>query len=147
MQQTAIHHEAADIIMTFIMIQEALSGSSPLRVVSDDTDVLLLLAHHLYHRINGLPSTTELSMESCSYRPTMISVNDIDVKHAAIMPNILAAHALTGCDTVSSFARISKTSVLKKLQTHTPTLRLGDLSSTQHDITESCTQLKHQTRK
>ena len=70
----------------------------------------------------------------------MISVNDIVVKHAAIMPNIIAAHALTGCDTVSSFARISKTPVLKKLHTHTPTLRLGDLSSTQHDITESCTQ-------
>ncbi len=43
--QTSITHEEADVIMAYHMVQEATAGHSPIRVVSDDTDVLLILVH------------------------------------------------------------------------------------------------------
>ena len=53
------------------------------------------------------------------------------------MPNLLAAYALTGCDTVSSFAGIGKTSVLKKLEAFTDTLLLGDPSASMDEVITS----------
>ena len=46
--QTSIIHEEPDVIMVYHMIQEATAGHSPISVVSDDTDVLLILVHHLH---------------------------------------------------------------------------------------------------
>ena len=46
--QTSITHEEADVIMAYHMVQEATAGHSPIRVVYDDTDVLLILVHHLH---------------------------------------------------------------------------------------------------
>ena len=61
---TAITHEEADIIMVYHMIEESVGGHSPIRVVSDDTDVLLILAHHLQARTNNLPATVKVTMEA-----------------------------------------------------------------------------------
>ena len=57
------------------------------------------------------------------------------------MLNLLPAHALTGCDTVSSFSGIGKTTVVKKLETFSGELKLGRMSAPFHEIHESCLQL------
>jgi len=46
--QTPPTHEEADIIMEYHMIQKAATGHCPISMVSDDTDVLLVLVHHLH---------------------------------------------------------------------------------------------------
>ena len=107
--------------MAFYMIQQAIAESSPIRVVSDDKDVLLILTHPLHNYTIGLPSTTELSVETCCASQTVIKVNDVVKEHAANILNVLAARALTGCDSGSSIAAIGKATVLKKLVTFTYT--------------------------
>ena len=111
---SAVTHEEADVIMVHHMINEAVAGNSPIKVVCDDTDVLLILAHHLHTGTNNMPATVKLMMESCSRNRAVIDVNEVVKKHHKLMPNILATHALTGCDTVSCFAGIGKTTALKK---------------------------------
>ena len=137
-QETAITHEEADIIMTYHMITEAAAGHTPIKVVSDDTDVLLLLAHHLHARTNEIPTTLQLYMESCTRDRTVININTVVEKHASILPNLLAAHALTGCDTVSSLSGIGKATVLKKLVAFPGELNFGNVSSSQNEIINSC---------
>ena len=135
--QTAITHEEADVIMAYHMIQEAAAKHSRIRVISDDTDVLLIFAHHLHAHTNNLPHTIQVTMEECSESHAIIDVNEV-VKHpAAVIPNILGAHALSGCDTVSSFVGIGKATVLKKLMTFTDSLSLGDPSASLDKVIDS----------
>ena len=54
------------------------------------------------------------------------------------MHNLLSAHTLSGCDTVSSFAGIGKSSVLKKLTSYGDELVLRDPSASLEDVTASC---------
>ena len=54
------------------------------------------------------------------------------------MPNLLAAHALTGSTTVSCFASIGKTNVLKKLEAFTDTLLFGEPSASMDEVIASC---------
>ena len=53
------------------------------------------------------------SPQSCSESVFVIDVNEVTKAHRNITPN-LSAHAITGCDTVSSLPGIGKATVLKK---------------------------------
>ena len=119
------------------MIQEAAAGHSPIRVISDDTDVLLIFAHHLHAHTNNLPHTVQVPMEECSGSHAIIDVNEVVKHHAAVIPNLLGAHALSGCDIVSSFVGIGKAIVLKKLLTFTDSLSLGDPSASLDKVIDS----------
>jgi len=136
--QTPITHEEADVIMAYHMMQEAEAGHSPISVVSDDTDVFLILVHHLHAHVNSLPHNIQVTMEGCSRSHAIIDVNKIVQQHNAVIPNLLGVHALSGCDTVSSFAGIGKATVFKRLMTFTDNLRLGDQSASLDEVTESC---------
>lgn len=140
LQQDPLYHEEADVLMAFHVINESSLGQRNIRVVSDDTDVLIILAHHLHMKTKGLSQNMTLSIESCTSTHNVISVNDVIRQHATIMPNLLAAHALTGCDTVSSFAGIGKMTVLKKLEVFSGELKLGKMSVPFQEISESCLQ-------
>ena len=120
------------------MINEAVAGHSPIKVVSDDTDVLVILAHHMYMHTNNMPDAIEVFMESCSGNHSVIDISKVMEKLTKVMPNILAAHALTGCDTVSSLAGIGKTAVLKKLETFKEILKLGEPSDSLDEVVDSC---------
>ncbi|KAG7162580.1 Zinc finger protein 782-like 2 [Homarus americanus] len=135
-QQTAVTHEEADVIMAYHMLQEAAAGHSPIRIVCDDTDVFLILAHHLHARTNNIPHTVQVSMESCTRGHAVVSINEVVKKHSSIIPNILAAHALTGCDTVSSFAGIGKITALKTLEAFPGSLDLGNPSASLDEVTD-----------
>lgn len=73
--------------------QEAIAGHSPINIVSDDIDVLLVLAHH---------HTVEVTMEAWFGSHTVVNGKGVVKKSQSIIPYILAAHALTDCDAVSS---------------------------------------------
>ena len=119
------------------MILEACSGMSPINIISDDTAVLLILCHHLHACTGGIPVDVKLTMELCSDSLSVIDVNDVIRKHAAIVGNLLAAHALTLCDTVSSFEGIGKTTVMKKLQAYCNNIDLGYPDSLLDDVVRS----------
>ena len=120
------------------MIQKSIAGSSPIRFVSDHTDVLLILAHHLHHRTTDLPSTSQLFVETYSANPTVIRVNDVVREHAAVIPNIFAASALVGYNSVSPVAGIGKATVFRTLLSLSHTFKLGDQSPSEEEITDSC---------
>ena len=120
------------------MIQEAAAGHSPISVVSDDTDVLLFLVHHLHAHVNSLPNSIQVTMKGYSRSHAIIDVNEVAQQHDAVIPNLLGAHALSGCDTVSSFAGIGTAMVLKRLMTFTDNLCLGDPSTSLDEVTDSC---------
>ena len=94
----AITHEEAHVIQHDI-ISVSLVGHSPIRIVSDDTDVLIIITHQLQPRTNNLPATVKVTMEACSGRHTVIDENTIVQQHPAVISNKLAAHALKDCDT------------------------------------------------
>ena len=77
-------------------------------------------------------------MGSCSASTSVICVNDSFRAHSDILPNLLAGHALTGCDTASSFCGIGKPTVLKELKAFKGLLKLGEFSVPVDDILKSC---------
>ena len=70
----AITHEDADIIMVYHMIEESVEGRSHIWIVSDDTDVLIIITHQLQARTNNMPATVNVMMEACSGRKTVMDV-------------------------------------------------------------------------
>lgn len=77
-------------------------------------------------------------MEGCSGSHAIIDVSEVAQQHAAVVPNLLGAYALSGCDTVSSLVDIGKTTALKKLMTFTDSLRLSEISALLDEVIDSC---------
>ena len=59
-----ITHDEADTIMAYNTIQESVGGQSPIRIVSDDTGVLIIITHQPHARTNNLPATVKVTMEA-----------------------------------------------------------------------------------
>ena len=55
LQQAPLYHKEADVLMAFHVINDFSLGQRNIRVVSDDTDVLIILVYHLYMKTKGLP--------------------------------------------------------------------------------------------
>ena len=65
----------------------------------------------------------------------MKDINASVEKHHKIMPDLLAAHALTGCDTVAPYHGIGKFTALRILRTGKYSLSaVGDIYSTEAEI-------------
>ena len=91
-------------------------------VVADDTDIFVLLLHFIW---NG-SITCPVMMASPIRNRTMTDINATATKHDTIMPNLIATHGLTGCDTVATYFGIGKGVALKVLRSgHYPLNLLG----------------------
>ena len=108
-------HEEADIIIAMHAIHFSKSGVSPISVLSEDTDVLVLLMHY-YHFEN---LCADIRMEHLEKSLKIISVQMSVQKNLNIINTILPAHALSGCDTVCSYSWIGKKTMFEKLNTKT----------------------------
>ena len=69
-----------------------------IRVLCDDTDVFVLLLHFY----SLMKTSCPLIMESFFKDRQCIDIKATVTKHKDIIPHILAAHALSGCDTVAA---------------------------------------------
>ncbi len=92
-------HEEADMIIT----QQAISVAkedpgSRVSVVCDDTDVFALLLH--FYSLEKLESS--LTMQSPVHGRSCIDMKETADTNSDIIPQILALHALTGCDSVAA---------------------------------------------
>lgn len=96
------NHEEAD---TRIVFHALCSGFDSVVVSARDTDIILLLIHH-FHRFSGKELWVKTGTE---VKPKYIPIHEI-VKTLSIQEkeNILAFHAITGCDVTSFLATITK---------------------------------------
>ena len=105
-------------------------------VVADDTDVFILLLHFCH---NGSISSQVLMASPCKGR-AVLDVNATALKHHAIIPDLLATHGLTGCDTVATYYGIGKGVALKILKTgRYPLDHVGDINSSLPDVLNQAT--------
>jgi len=122
------NHEEADTRM-IVHAKDAIErGYRRLEIFSRDTDVLLLLLYHLGEETECWMVSGTGRSRRCYPIHTISRTLDRHVRE-----NILGFHALTGCDTTSSFHGISKKSCWKAY-CEAPTLlagvgRDGDVSS------------------
>ena len=106
-------HEEADLIIAKHTIHLSKAGVSPISVLCEDTDVLVLLMHY-YHFEN---LSADLRMGHLEKYLKVISVQMSVEKNLNIINNILPAHALSGCDTVCSCSWVGKKTMFEKLKT------------------------------
>ena len=133
----ATTHEEADNIIVQQAINLATDEQRNVRVVADDTDVFVLLLHH--YQEQGL--TTQMIMESPIKERAVIDIPATVEKFSDIIPSMLAAHALTGCDTVGAYFGIGKGTMLKVLKRNVrlPLNMIGDVQADWQDVISQAT--------
>ena len=104
-------------------------------VVAGDTDVFVLLLHFCCKE--EIPASTSVLMVSPIYGRSMIDINVTVNQHRDIIPHLLAAHGLTGSDTVAPYMYlgIGKSVALNILRSGVHSLSsIGDTNCTLSDI-------------
>ena len=118
-----ITHEEVD---TMIIHQVAYVGANNVL----DTDIFVLLCHFVFRG----DITGHVMMISPIRCRTVIDINASVDKNPAFMEDILAAHGLTGCDTVATYHGIGKGIALKVLRSGCLSLSMvGDITSLVQD--------------
>ena len=129
-------HEEADVIIVAQAIYAAKEERKHVAVVADDTDVYILLLYHYQAEL----LTVSMKLQSTQSGRTVIDIAATVQSLHNIVPELLPAHALSGCDTVAMFHGIGKAKMLKAVQTNKCSLSLlGDLNATMEDITKQAT--------
>ena len=96
-------------ILDFKSILLLLTGASSIRVISDDTDVFVLLLH--FFKSESL--TCDLVMLGTCHSRTSVDIKATAQKCADFVSEILAAHVVSGCDTGSYMWGIGKGTVVE----------------------------------
>ena len=123
-----VMHEEADSTILFLIFKSSLPK---VLVIADDADIFVLLCHFVFHR----DITGQVYMDTPKKERKMKDINASVEKHHKIMPDLLAAHALTGCDTVAPYHGIGKLTALRILRTGKYSLSaVGDIYSTEAEI-------------
>ena len=122
-------HKEADTIIVQQCFAAIDFGAKCVKVISDDTDVLLLLLH-FYEKRNV---NATVIMESTTQQRKAISISEAVKKSKEIIPSLLRMHALTGCDTVAQHFGIGKGKAFKVLKTQT-LQSLGEMDATLDDV-------------
>ena len=115
-------HEEDDINIVKQCISCLNDGSICIKIICDDTDVFVLLTVYVFRQANQSKVLTEAFDSSRS----LIDINETAKKHAEIVPSHIAAHALSGCDSVPKLYGIGKKTIIKHLKQNLSLTRLGD---------------------
>ena len=128
--------EEADGIMIqhMIAISEELDGAG-IRVMCDDTDVFALLLHFYHLR----EMSCSLTMESLARDRKCVDIRATATKHKEIIPNLLAAHALSGCDTVAQCWGVGKGKLVKVLKAGHTLPSIGTVSASDAEVVQEAT--------
>ena len=96
---------------------------SPVTVISDDTDVLLLLVHHFQKNMVDICHSSEKAGKTWGIRDIVQKIGPVLKQH------LLFLHAWLGCDTTSAVFDQGKTSLCKKIQASVLLQELANLVS------------------
>ena len=133
---TTSHEEADNIIMQQTVFVQRENPSGGICVIADDTDVFLLLLHHLFSQ----KMSSVFIMKSPVHGRSSTDIRATVQKHGEIVPHLLAAHALSGTDTTAASFGIGKTKVLKVLAMGTNLSSVGDKDADMVDFVKQATQ-------
>ena len=129
-------HEEADIIIVQQMVRVGLDETQNIEVICDDTDVfILLLFFYAQQQLTcgvTMRSTNSSHMKILDVQATVNENKDI-------VNQLLPAHALSGCDTVSQLYGIGKGTVLRILKSGRTLSNLGMISASMSDVIEEAT--------
>lgn len=118
-------HDEADCSIIHHIIESKIPR---VKVLADDTDIFVLLCHFVYHG----DIDCQVVMGSPKQGRKLIDINATVQEHSSIMPDLLAAHGVSGCDTVAPCFGIGKTKVLKILRSGECPLTEVGLSKSSH---------------
>ncbi len=104
-----VQHDEADISLISYMLHAASAGARTLRILSDDTDVFVMLVY--WCRKAGISSRVQME----KWDGSVLDINATVAKLGDKCNGILGMHALSGCDTVSYPNGKGKVSALKVL--------------------------------
>ena len=104
------------------MVKVAGSGCGSIKVISDDTDVFVLILY--FYNKEGL--TCNVSMESPIANRSVIDIKATALQHKELTSQPPASNALTGCDMVSFIFSIGKVTALKALRSGCQLKSLGE---------------------
>ena len=97
-----------------MIVQQVADVKPKKALVADDTDVFVLLLHFCCKE--DIPASVSVPMVSPIDGRLMIDINATVNQHRDIIPNLLAAHGRTGCDTVAPYFGIGKSVALNVLR-------------------------------
>ena len=110
-------HEEADVIIIHQMsIVESSTNDINISVMSDDTDVFVLLVHFYHDRQTGHITTCHITMEATSKERKSIDIQATAHLHKDIACQLLAVHTLSGCDIVAQLWELEKQESCKCLR-------------------------------
>ena len=125
------HQEEADTIIVQ-QVLENVNEACQISVISDDTDVFVLLLYH--YQMKGL--SLQMNMISPKKNSTAIDIKQTATNHHSLISQLLPAHALSGCDTVASMHGIGKGTVLKAIKDGCDLSALGNKNAPLSDVIE-----------
>ena len=128
-------HEEADVIIVQQMVNLSQHGCLSIKVICDDTDVFVLLMYFYNERCLSCIVTME-SPIACS---SVIDIGASVAHHKEVVNHLPAAHALTGCDTVSYIYGIGKVTALMELNSGMTLNVLGQHDADMYDVVSETT--------
>ncbi|KAK3890949.1 hypothetical protein Pcinc_005116 [Petrolisthes cinctipes] len=137
--------EEADNIIVQQTVHIAVSHLKPVTVLSDDTDVYVILLYHYLQQ--GLQ--TSVVIESSPIKGiSVIAIKATVQKHHHIIPTMLSGHALTDCDTAAACYGIGKVKMLNVLKRGASSQELiGNVEAEWPNVLEQATRSKLWTAK
>ena len=127
-----VKHEEADITLISYMLQAAEAGALTIRILSDDTDVFVLLVYWAWKA--NVQSTVQME----KWNGTSLDINAPIRGLGDRCQGLLGMHALSGCDTASYPCGKGKTSALKVLKSLNTVL--GEPDATHRDLKDTGTE-------
>ena len=131
----ATSQEEADVIIPQQVCYAASHGATTIIVICDDTDVFLLLLH--YYFVQNL--TCNLFMGGTSAERSVVDIAATVRKHSPIITQLLAAHAISGCDTVAQLSGLGKATIVKNLLKGPTLEKLSDKDADIRDVIAEAT--------
>ena len=104
------HHEEADVLMVSFMIGALRDGKKAVRILSDATDVFVILIFW----VQKLSIKALVQMEK--WDGTVLHINNMMAALGDTSLQLLGMHAVTGCDTVSYPFNKGKLTALSKFR-------------------------------
>ena len=127
-------HDEADITMVSHVLEAAKHGKDVIRVLSDDTDVFVLLVYWVYR------ARLQCKVQMERWDGSVLDINATCDELGSKCLQLLGMHAVSGCDTTSYPYGKGKVSALKTLLAGDfPGLAdvLGEVGTTQADLMEA----------
>ena len=105
-------HEETDVIIPQQAINPIEERATCVKVISDDTDFFVLFLHFYIEQ----SLSTTVFLEGTGSNRNVIDIGKTAEKQKDVVPSLLAAHVLSGCNSVPMLYGLGKKSVFCLLQ-------------------------------